>query len=648
MDLTDIPPYAKYEPLAISAVYELLKQGRRVIIAYSGGKDSTAVMILALKAARRAAEEGLAFPAILITHGDTGIENPMVSDLAAREMMRAVHYGLRYGFKVQPLVAHPLLNDTWAVSILSGRKLPTFASSPGKEKKDKKGGTRDCTTMLKVTPMKRLRNLVLRGDKKAPKGMEPVTLIGTRMDESDGRATRMTERGETAYTPWKKAGASYMSVIANWEFEDVWSYLAQFRDGKDEAYTDTKEVWEMYSDGAGGNVCTIVADMATEGAKKSRACGARFGCFLCAAVGRDKSLESMLLQPKYDWLRHINRIQRFIVDTRYDWSRRNWVGRTVNNGYIKIQPDTYSPQMLQDLLRYCLTADLIEERAAERLGIAPRFKIVPMEALLAIDALWSIYGIQQRAFTAIKIWHEIHVEGKRYYAPELAEPVPRTPQPKARYMYVGESWDGENGPQAFTGMRDVLAEEFGGPGCVGARTLDDGRTIVDVPIANSFRWDAEATDLFFQFEVDYVLRNYYEGTGSNCTAGIFHYTRLNMLSLSKTHVQNDIDRVMRRTAWKHRNGLVGTNNPEQYLPRTISEAELKALIGEEAVAALDDIPQSDGLDAESELAEAAEDVRAVQSAAPSESEPVDILPVTALADEDAAPHQLDLWLENIA
>lgn len=558
---------ASYERDALAAITLILRANRKLIIAYSGGKDSTAVLLMALNAARALSAEGVTFPPILITHGDTGIENPTVVSLVRRELGKACAFGRQHGFEVQAEIAKPLLNDTWAVAVLGGRKLPTFANST----------TRDCTVMFKIAPMERLRNRILREEKAQWRGGPPVTLIGTRFEESDGRAARMTERGETAYAPWEKDKSWFMSPIANWSSDDVWEYIGQYKNDENYGFTNGQAVWDMYADAGATGTCAIVADMATEGLKKTRACGARFGCALCAAVGRDKSLENMLLQPQFNWLRHLNRIQRFIVDTQWDWNRRNWVGRTITDGYMKIEPDTYSPAMLQELLRYCLTADRIEARDSAQKGIAPRFELVSAEQLLAIDALWSLNGIQARPFTAVKIWDEVYRERLQFFPPKI-EPVARSPKPAARYIFVGPDWDAGI-PQRYTGLRHAMQEGFAGEfadGCVGTRELSDGKVVMDVAQASSLGFDPEAMSLFFEFEREYVLRNFYNNKNSRCAEGFFHYVRLNMIETSNAHVQAHVDRIMRRTSWRQRNGLVGEVSHEDLVAKSISKAAWRA------------------------------------------------------------------------
>jgi hypothetical protein len=52
-------------------------------------------------------------------------------------------------------------------------------------------------------------------------------------------------------------------------------------------------------------------------------------------------------------------------------------------------------------------------------------------------------------------------------------------------------------------------------------------------------------------------------------------------------VDEHIDRIMRRTNWKQRNGLVGISGPDQVIGRTISAAEMRAAVKAEAAMALE-------------------------------------------------------------
>lgn len=564
MDLDDFHLLEEYEHSAHDAIMEILRAQRKLIVAYSGGKDSTVMLLMALNAARLLREQGIAFPSILISHGDTGIENPSVVALVRNELRKASAYAKAHGFEAQGHIARPALLDTWAVSVLSGRKLPTFPNS----------SSRDCTQMYKIRPMELLRSKILKAELEQPRGGPPVTLIGTRFEESSGRGIRMTERGETAYEPWEKSGAFFLSPIANWSSDDVWAYLGSYKNRERLGFTDAVDVWEMYSDAGGaGGACAVVADMATEGVKKSRACGARFGCALCAAVGVDKSMEAMIALPKFSWLSRLNKIQQFIANTAWDWSRRNWVGRTLVEGCLPIGPDTYSPAMLQELLRYCLTADAIEASLARRGEFAPRFELVSQEALIAIDALWSLHGVQARPFTAVKLWKEVYHDRKRFYPPDIG-PIARTPIPKTRYLRVGADWDGAT-PSLLTGLRSGLHETLGGPGCKGVRAIDGEHLVLDIDVGPRFAFNAESVDLFFQFEVESVVENYHDANAGP-TAGFFYYAGLGLLETTDAHVRAHLDRIARRASWRHRTGLCGDIDLPALLDRTISRETMAA------------------------------------------------------------------------
>ncbi|KWT95568.1 hypothetical protein WDL1P1_00217 (plasmid) [Variovorax sp. WDL1] len=553
----------------------LLEEGRAVLVAFSSGKDSSLVLALALNAALALKRSGGDVPPILITHGDTGIENPTISALAMREMEKARQFGLAHGITVVAEVARPSLNDSWAVSVLSGRKLPTFANA----------ASRDCTVGYKVLPMARLRKKLLARFKKH--AAAAVTLLGTRFEESTGRAARMEERGESATRPWSKNGQLFLSPIAFWTTDDVWEALGHIRRGALEAFTNARDVFEVYAAG-GGSSCAVVADMATEGVKKSRACGARFGCSLCAAVGRDKSLEAMIeSDPGYAWLRGLNRIQRFIVDTQYDFDRRSWLQRQSDgNGFLVVKPDTYSPAMLAELLRYCLTADAEERVAARRVGSSPRFQLVSPSAVVAIDASWGLQGQFERPFTAVEIWLDVHVRGRRYHPPENLVAFPPRGVPKERFLWVGTDWGaGEN--LDFLGLRDVVREMVHQDGTPNT-TLKNGRQVLRAHEAELFDVDEEAAEEFLTWEAEHKVE---QSTRLDLagTASYFYYAGLGLISTSKRHL-GMLDEVVRRTNWKRDIGLCGSGAAAKAKALSISREKRDEHLSEAARGAKSSVP----------------------------------------------------------
>lgn len=556
------------------AIHRLFESGHPVCVAYSAGKDSSVMLSLVLNAARSFKASGGEPPLILVTHANTGIENPAFQIVARAEIARIEEFSRAHGLPVRVDVAGPTLNDSWAVRIISGRAIPTFANSP----------TRDCSIVWKKIPQERQRKLALKDLAAAG---EPVVLVGTRFDESGGRAARMAERGESDLEIWleevrDKDGKALrierrLSPIAHWSQEDVWVYLREIMDGERESYTDAKDVWEAYQDG-GNSACAVVADDAMKAGAK--ACGARFGCALCTAVGRDKSLEAMLeADPKYAYLRGLNRLQRFLVETQNDWERRNWLGRTIDkDGFIAIEPDTYSPEMTRELLRYALTVDLDERLAAASLGIPPRFELISQRQLIAIDAIWSCQGYHERPFEAVKIWLEVHRDGMRAYPPPIDSSGFKEKKPARRYLHVGNWEDREDGgSDSFTGLRDLVGELAGVPeqgGCIGTRTLSDGRVVMDMPRSDMFEVDEEGAAMFFAFEAERVIEVYHGAKHPSPTEAYRYYVRLGTISTSTRHL-HEIDSMMRRTSWKLRHGVYSMSK-QDLIALSVSQSERAA------------------------------------------------------------------------
>lgn len=103
----------------------------------------------------------------------------------------------------------------------------------------------------------------------------PVTLSGTRFDESLVRARNMRKRNESDVDVVAngKTGDLYLSPIARWRESDVWELLNRCVSGDIDMYSDMEDLYRIYGDaGCGG--CTFQA----EASIKAKACGARTGC----------------------------------------------------------------------------------------------------------------------------------------------------------------------------------------------------------------------------------------------------------------------------------------------------------------------------------------------------------------------------------
>jgi len=554
---------------ALGAIGRLIADGRPLAVAYSGGKDSSVMAALVLEAARCAKERGLDVPQILFTHARTGIDNPAMDTVAKLEIERIRGYARAQDLPVRVDIVEPALNDSWAVRIISGRALPTFANS----------SSRDCAISWKLNPQKRQRKTVF---KELQASGRPVVLVGVRFEESPGRAARMSARGEADTEIWQdevrnssgrvQRVEDRLSPIAHWTQEDVWVFLSELSSGERTSYTNAKDLWDVYRDG-GNSSCAVVADDALKA--NAKACGARFGCALCTAVGRDKSLEAMLeSDEKYRFLIPLNRLQRFLVDTQYDMTRRSWLGRTIqDDGYIAIAPDAYSPAMQRELLSYALTIDRDEQRAAAAAGVPPRFELVSLKQLVAIDAIWSIQGYQPRPFEAIHIWEDVYERGLSFHPPEIDPSAFTRKIPKPRWLHVGH-WDNDPGfSPMYTGARSLMADLTGATengGCMPNMTLADGRVVMAMEASDMLEVDDEGAHLFMDFEVlDRRIHDRYADAGPG--AAFRHYQMLGTIATSKRHV-GMVDDMLRRAAWKQRHGAFDMS-VEDLLHRSVDDVQ---------------------------------------------------------------------------
>jgi hypothetical protein len=132
-EISDRPPWglSTQEKVARAeyGIHRLFEAGNPLTIAYSAGKDSSVLLAIVLDAARSFKESGGTLPLILVTHANTGIENPAFQVVAIAEIARIRAFAATHGLPVRVDVVQPALNDTWAVRIISGSALPTFANS---------------------------------------------------------------------------------------------------------------------------------------------------------------------------------------------------------------------------------------------------------------------------------------------------------------------------------------------------------------------------------------------------------------------------------------------------------------------------------------------------------------------------------------
>lgn len=572
-----------------------------VAVAWSGGKDSSCTLVLALMALRLAVSRGEVVCPLLVMNGDTEIENPAVRALADDQIERLREWAEAEGLPVRIEVYRPALNATWAVKVLGGMSLPRYAGM----------GTRDCSVDWKVAPAAKAMRRLLPGlreefrveleampdntrlaeiSTRLRETTHPVVVLGSRREESAHRADSMERHGQVADQVSEitdEAGkliSRTFSPIAEWEEADVWEVLAYA--GTDRGvypvWMDAEgfgEIVTLYRDAAGG-ACVVVPGAARPG---RTACGARTGCWNCQAVGEDRSLNEMIAEPRHAHLHRLAEIRDFVQAIRWDWSRRYPIGRDLHKetGEIRIGVNNFDDATLEAIALATLSADRAEALRADRFATAvsrgrmpdeaylkacqergetpnpgwmrrmaqPAFQTMSVEKVIALDWYWSLYGRFGRPFHAMSLAHRVWDLGEDHRAP-VVERTPQSPPPANRWRPLRFH------PSQFTGAGDplqVALEEWINNG--EGRQL--GNTVApDCRIGPDFEVDMEAAALVLELEYPTVLKDLHDNPRGSVTDGAAYLLRMGIVRLSPQGLAA-AHKIMQRTQALEWSGVLG-------------------------------------------------------------------------------------------
>ncbi len=558
MDLFDIafapPSLGEMVARAKRSITQVFEQQRVAAIAWSSGKDSSVVLALALEAAIEAKMAGLQ-PTILVTSSDTLVESPEISWHIKTESRKLKAFAKQHQLNLEFHMSRPTLMSSWQMRVLTGRGLPPYA-----------GTNADCSVDLKIRPQRTLRNKLFASHSRD--GLPPVTLLGSRMSESDKRSARMSLAGEDGMQICQnKDGEHILSPLCYWDTDLVWEFIGEVVSGERETYSDFTEMMRIYAD-AGGTSCAVVSDAILEGlsGKRSGRCGARTGCFVCLQ-SYDKSLRTMVeTDERYHYARGLVRYNEYLRAIRYDWNRRCWIGRTVADGYLCVQPDTFHPAEVRRQARMLMQLDYDEYLRSQRAGEEQRFSILPLEMLIALDAWWSLTGLA-RPHALWQDWDAIQ-NGTRFDVPSNVVAAPETRQPDARFLYVGKDWDSET----WDGLRDVYVESLLETSSCKPEVAEDG--LWDVDTEQCFDVDSEGAQLFAMFELPEIMeRSKRSMPPGGITAGFKYYMMLGVLQLSHGQ-RRTVDVELRRTAMKDRMGLCCDYDLQRILAASVGYTDM--------------------------------------------------------------------------
>ena len=241
------------------------------LITYSGGKDSTTVIILALELAKR----GIVQPQqIDIVYADTKLEIPPLRENAVDFLRYVDQFSKDHSLPVRCHIVQPDIDESFWFCLL-GKGYP-----PPHQR------FRWCTRRLKIQPARRLLD-------STTKASGTCVITGVRFNESKNRDHQLRlacrRGGECGQGLWyfysRGLGMSYLAPIVDWTECDVWDYLIFSAEG-----WPVERLYKLYHSGE----------------------NLRFGCWMCTVVRQDRTMQKLTKQPE---LRHLSPLLKF----------RNWV-----------------------------------------------------------------------------------------------------------------------------------------------------------------------------------------------------------------------------------------------------------------------------------------------------------------------------------
>ena len=340
------------------------------IIGFSGGKDSTVLLMLVWIALQRIRQD-LPFPfqlrrKVYVVCNDTMVENPIIANYVEDVLSKITEAARNQDLPIFVQKTTPKLEETfWTNVIGKGYPVPNNAF-------------RWCTDKLKIRPTSNF--LVEQIDEKG----EAIVLLGTRYDESANRersirkhevtGSRLSKHQTTVntyvYAPIKEMIVDEIWYIIN-TVQSPWGF-------------DNSILFKIYADASADDYeCpTVVVD------KEHSSCGqSRFGCWTCTVVKNDKSMSS-LVNNGQNWMEPLLAFRNRLVEGRNISENRS---ETRRNGQEAVRNDgtfngnytvEYRHQILKDLLL------VQKEVQIER----PHVTLINNQELIAIQVIWNRDG----------------------------------------------------------------------------------------------------------------------------------------------------------------------------------------------------------------------------------------------------------------
>lgn len=342
------------------------KSDRPWIIGFSGGKDSTVLLILVWKALQKLKETIPNYRfrrMVYVVCNDTLVENPIIEEYVHDVLGYIQRGAVEQGMPVTVKKTSPKLEESFWVNVI-GRGYPVPNNT-----------FRWCTDRLKIRPTANFLHEQI--DEKG----EAIVLLGTRYSESASREQSIKKheiKGSRLSPHNSSPNTMTYAPIKELELEEVWFIINTM---KAQWGFDNKILFNIYADASSDDYeCPTVVT-----SKEHKSCGqSRFGCWTCTVVKKDKSMSSLIengqewMKPLLD-LRDEMQIERNVNENR-DSTRRNGQIAISDDG---INQGNYVIEYRVNLLRRVLRAQKEVQK------VKPHLNLISNQELIAIQVLWN-------------------------------------------------------------------------------------------------------------------------------------------------------------------------------------------------------------------------------------------------------------------
>ena len=326
------------------------QSNRPWIIGFSGGKDSTVLLMLVWIALQKLKDLPCPFQLrrpIYVVCNDTMVENPIIANYVDDVLDQIEIKAREENLPIFVRKTTPRLEDSFWVNVIGkGYPVPNTAF-------------RWCTEKMKIKPTARFIT------EQVDECGEAIILIGTRKAESATRARSIKKHeihGKRLTKHTLLANTYVYAPIKELLLEEVWYIINAI-----------PSPWGFDN--------KTLFNISTGGSYKSHgSCGqSRFGCWTCTVIKDDKSMRSLIknghewMQPLYDFRLKLDQ-ERNVIENRFPLRRDG--KKAVND----MGPYTfkYRAQMLEGLLK--VQCELQQHN--------PKIKLITDQELIAIQVNW--------------------------------------------------------------------------------------------------------------------------------------------------------------------------------------------------------------------------------------------------------------------